>query len=169
MSNKFSSAKEFQFTGWHMAICMFAFFGVIIGVNFFMAFLASSSWTGLVVKNSYVASQQFNRDLEAAKIQKAAGWTSQMSYRDGILSVRLVDRDGLPLAMSQATVAFGRPSHEQKDSISTLRSTGVGIYSAHMKLDAGEWFLKITGTVKDRPYRRDARLVVDQDFSGDVR
>ena len=48
---------EREFTGWHMAITMIAFFGVIISVNLTMAILASSTWTGLIVKNGYVASQ----------------------------------------------------------------------------------------------------------------
>ena len=44
---------------------MLAFFGVIIAVNVVMATLASTSWTGLVVENSYVASQEFNRKADA--------------------------------------------------------------------------------------------------------
>ena len=47
----------FRFTGFHMLACMIVFFGVIVAVNLTMATLASQSWTGLVVKNSYVASQ----------------------------------------------------------------------------------------------------------------
>ena len=53
--------KPAEFTGRHMLAIMLAFFGVIIAVNLVMATLASKSWTGLVVKNTYVASQQFNR------------------------------------------------------------------------------------------------------------
>ena len=55
--------KQGEFTGRHMAIIMVAFFGVIIAVNLTMATLASRSWTGLVVKNSYVESQKFNSVL----------------------------------------------------------------------------------------------------------
>ena len=168
MSNKSLPEKEFRFTGWHMAACMFAFFGVIIGVNLFMAFTASSSWTGLVVKNSYVASQQFNRDLEAAKIQKAAGWKSTLSYRDGLLSVRLEDRDGIPLALSNATLAFGRPAHEQQDNKIMLQPSGAGVHSSELNLNPGEWFVKVTGDVDGKTYRRDARLIVDQNFSGEL-
>ena len=49
-----------EFTGRHMLAIMLAFFGTIIAVNLVMAIFASRSWTGLVVKNSYVASQEFN-------------------------------------------------------------------------------------------------------------
>ena len=50
-----------EFTGRHMLVIMVAFFSVIIAVNLTMAFFARSSWTGAVVENTYVASQQFNR------------------------------------------------------------------------------------------------------------
>ena len=53
------------FSGRHMLLTMLAFFGVIIGVNLTMAWFARSSWTGLVVENSYVASQEFNAKMEA--------------------------------------------------------------------------------------------------------
>ena len=59
--------KPFTFTGWHMLAIMLAFFGTIITVNFTMAYLATSSWSGLVVKNTYVASQQFNGKTEAIR------------------------------------------------------------------------------------------------------
>ena len=59
--------KPFTFTGWHMLAIMLAFFGTIITVNFTMAYLATSTWSGLVVKNTYVASQQFNGKAAAAK------------------------------------------------------------------------------------------------------
>ena len=76
------------FTGRHMLFAMLAFFGVIIAVNLTMAAFATKSWTGLVVKNSYVASQAFNRELEQAKVQAARGWTGDITYRKVQLSCR---------------------------------------------------------------------------------
>lgn len=52
--------KPKEFTGRHMLAIMLAFFGVIIAVNGVMATFATRSWSGLVVENTYVASQQFN-------------------------------------------------------------------------------------------------------------
>ncbi|TIS18850.1 MAG: cytochrome oxidase, partial [Mesorhizobium sp.] len=52
--------KPREFTGRHMLISILAFFAVVIGVNLTMATFAHRSWTGLVVENTYVASQQFN-------------------------------------------------------------------------------------------------------------
>ena len=51
-----------EFTGWHMFTIICMFFGTIITVNMILAFNAGSTWTGLVVKNTYVASQIFNEE-----------------------------------------------------------------------------------------------------------
>jgi nitrogen fixation protein FixH len=58
------------FTGWHMLGIMVAFFGVIIAVNLTMAYNAIHSWSGLVVQNTYVASQEFNDKAETAKAHR---------------------------------------------------------------------------------------------------
>lgn len=46
-------------TGRRMLITMLLFFGVIIAVNMTMLYLALTNFTGLVVKNSYVAGLTF--------------------------------------------------------------------------------------------------------------
>jgi nitrogen fixation protein FixH len=60
-----------QFTGRHMTVTLVAFFAVVIGVNFVMARYATSTFGGVVVENSYVASQHFNRWLDEAAKAKA--------------------------------------------------------------------------------------------------
>jgi nitrogen fixation protein FixH len=52
---------------------MFAIgFGIIITVNLTLAFQAVATFPGLETRNSYVASQSFDRDKRA---QDALGWT----------------------------------------------------------------------------------------------
>ena len=65
--------------------------------NVTMAVLAGHSWTGLVVKNSYVASQHFNEDLVEARRQAARGWTSKLVYGDRHFAFTLKDRSGQPV------------------------------------------------------------------------
>ena len=48
-------------TGWHAAAIFGSFFGVIITVNLALAYSAVHTFPGLEVKNSYVASQEFDR------------------------------------------------------------------------------------------------------------
>ena len=67
------TVRSGEFTGRHMLAAMLAFFGVIIAVNITMAVFAQTSWTGFVVRNSYVASQEFNGKVAAARAQAALG------------------------------------------------------------------------------------------------
>ena len=54
-----------ELTGRKVFAIMATGFSVIIGVNITMAYSAISTFPGLVVKNSYVASQNFDRELSA--------------------------------------------------------------------------------------------------------
>lgn len=79
------------FTGWHMAAIMVAFFGVVMAVNFTMAHLAARSFSGVVVQNSYDASQRYNQWLAQAARERALGLSAQVRRQaDGRLAVRLV-------------------------------------------------------------------------------
>ena len=73
-----STQKEIK--GGHVLAMLTAFFGVIFGVNFLLAYLANSTWSGLVVENGYVASQNFDKDLAKAKAQEALGWKVDFAY-----------------------------------------------------------------------------------------
>ncbi|WP_370272721.1 FixH family protein, partial [Pseudooceanicola nitratireducens] len=62
----------FRLKGWHVLAGFTAAFGIIITVNLVMATQAIRTFPGLEVKNSYVASQEFD-DRRAE--QQALGWT----------------------------------------------------------------------------------------------
>ena len=64
-----------RFSGRHMAAILIAFFGVVIAVNLTMATFATRTFGGVVVENSYVASQKYNDWLAAAERQQKLAWT----------------------------------------------------------------------------------------------
>ena len=83
------TAPRKPFTGRHMAAVMVGGFSVIVGVNLFMAWQASSTFGGVVVENSYVASQHFNRWLDQAAQARALGWEARASrLPDGRIALR---------------------------------------------------------------------------------
>ena len=152
---------EREFTGWHMAITMIAFFGVIISVNLTMAILASSTWTGLIVKNGYVASQDFNKNLEQADAQNALGWKSSFDYAGGEIRFGLVDRDGTPVAINTATALLSRPSHENGDHAVPLAALLDGVMHADHTLDPGGWIIRIDArSVDGNAFRQSFRFDV---------
>lgn len=64
-----------RFSGRHMTMILLAFFGVVVAVNLTMATFATRTFGGVVVANSYVASQKYNGWLAAARRQDQLGWT----------------------------------------------------------------------------------------------
>ncbi len=139
--------EQGKFTGTHMAIIMVAFFGVIIAVNLTMATLASRSWTGLVVKNSYVESQRFNSILQNSREQATLNWTGELSQSKNGVKFELRQADGKIVEAEKVVVIFRRPATEVLDQFVTLNSVGNGAFTSDIKLEAGAWTAEILADV----------------------
>ncbi|MGX5804197.1 FixH family protein [Bradyrhizobium sp. Arg314] len=109
-----------EFTGWHMLIVIVSFFAVVIGVNVTMATLARKSWTGLVVENTYVASQQFNEEARKGRAQAALGWTGKLTVASGEVRYSLLDAHGKTLPLHGVRISFRHPAYEAEDEALTL-------------------------------------------------
>lgn len=163
------NGSHFTFKGWHMALIMLAFFGTIIAVNITMAVIAKKSWTGLVVANSFVASQEYNDVIAKARAQADLGWSSDFAYEYGIISVALTDTEKTAITAETVAVQIGRPAFEQSDRTLYLEPDGTGRYTAHDRLEPGDWAITILARVHDEPYRRDLRLYVGPDGKASMR
>ena len=149
-----------KFTGWHMLAIMIAFFGTIIAVNIAMATIASRTWTGLVVENSYVASQAFNTHLAAARKQQHRKFAGSIDYRHGGLELKLLDQAGKPVHLDKPSAQVGRPAHEQQDRTIALTYQGSGIYRAAQALAPGHWLVSVKAELDGEPFRLDRRLLI---------
>lgn len=158
-----------EFTGTHMLVVMLCFFGTIIAVNITIAVLANTSWTGLVVKNSYVASQQYNGVLADARMQKEKGWHSALSYEAGNFSLTMRDRTGGAVSLQNVALTIGRPAYDRLDHTLALESDGRGSFVATESLAPGVWTLMIEADVNGDAYRREARLEVGRDGKGSIK
>ena len=130
------------FTGRHMFLTMLAFFGVIIAVNVTMAWFANASWTGLVVENSYVASQQFNAKMAATRTQDALGWQGHFSVDAGTIGYTISDANGAQIALNSVSVTFRRPVDDREDRTIALARQGDG-YRAAADVTDGVWLVEI--------------------------
>lgn len=137
-----------QFTGFHMLAILVAFFGVTIGVNVTMAVLANRTWSGLVVPNSYVASQNFDEEAAEAARQKALGWSQKLSHENGALQVSVSSREGAPVGGLNVTVKVGHPVAAKFDRELTLVETAPGLYSAPAEMGQGVWDADVTARGK---------------------
>ncbi|MEF2072519.1 FixH family protein [Consotaella aegiceratis] len=152
--------KPREFTGKHMALIMVGFFGTIIAVNFAMAFAATGTWSGLVVENSYVASQHFNEKLAAVKRQKELGWTAKFDVHEHRVSVDLRDETGNPPAET-ARIVMTRPTTDTDDHILTAALDGDGRLTADADLGPGLWDATFEAVGRDgEPFVATHRFVI---------
>lgn len=122
-----------QFTGWHAAMVLVAFFGVVVGVNITMAIFATRTFGGVVVENSYVASQEYNRWLAAAERQEELGWKIAPGIDSGRRVTVATDIAGAELR------GFARhPLGREPDVPLTFVSSVAGFRSLQ-PLPAGRW------------------------------
>lgn len=135
------STEPRPLTGRKVLLIAVAAFGVILAANLAMLFAATSTFPGLVVKNSYVASQNWDRKTEA---QRALGWKAAASYGDGALRVAMTGRDGAPVTGLNVVAVVGRPASTREDVRLELAEGAEG-YAAPLVLAPGMWRVMITG------------------------
>jgi nitrogen fixation protein FixH len=126
------------FTGRHMTAIMVAFFGVVVGVNLTMATLASRSFGGTVVDNSYVASQRYNGWLAKARQQDRLGWATPVSL-NGARHVVI----GVPGLSFEGTGTAHHPLGRAADVPLSFRHDGKGRLVSTVPLPAGRWQVRL--------------------------
>lgn len=139
-------------TGRTMATILVTFFAVVIAVNVLMARLASATFGGVVVENSYVASQEFNGWLRQAKAERDLGWKARFT-RDSAnnAAIMLADSAGKPIAAAKVTAIAEHPLGQRPTTTLVMREVAPATYAA--PLEAGRWRLKITVAAEGRHWR----------------
>lgn len=135
-----------QITGRQVFVFTAGAFAVIIGVNVLMAYKAISTFPGLEVENSYVASQEFEAARDA---QTALGWTLQEEYQPGTgLTLTFTDAQGLPADLRNLDVLLGRTTSAASDLRPEFRREA-GRFVAPVMLDPGKWMLHVKAEAPD--------------------
>lgn len=144
-----------RFTGWHMTAILVAFFAVVIVVNFTMAVYASTTFGGLVVENSYVASQDFNRWLGEAKTEDRLGWQAVTTRQpDGRLAVTVTNAP----ADARLQVLAWHPLGTLPDRELRFDPLGAGRYLSREALPQGRWSLRLNLSARGHTWRREEAL-----------
>jgi nitrogen fixation protein FixH len=120
-------------------------FGVVIFANVTLAVYAVRSFSGLVVPNSYVASQDFDARRDA---QAALGWALDLGYADGALRLAITDLAGRAVRPATLGVTVGRPTTTRDDHRLALEPT-VGGYAGALQLPRGAWRVEVVATADD--------------------
>lgn len=136
-----------EITGRKVLVFTAGAFGVIVAVNVLMAYKAVSTFPGLEVKNSYIASQTWDAENKA---QKALGWTLSHGYDLGERQLRLsfVDADGVPVQLASLEVLIGRTTAASDDQQPHFKRVGAE-YVAHAALNPGKWMMQVVAHAPD--------------------
>ncbi len=136
--------KTREITGRHVFIGFVAAFALIIGVNLFLAYSAVKTFPGLEVKNSYVASQEFDKRKSA---QEALGWTVSAELQGEQLVLSIMDADG-PVEVRALHAVLGRPTQVKDDVEPVFVFNGMA-YVAPMELADGNWDIRMEAIAED--------------------
>lgn len=132
-------------TGFRVFLITASAFAVIIAVNVTLAVQAVRTFPGLEVKNSYVASQSFDRDRAE---QRSLGWTAALDYADGHVTLFLTDDAGQPVAARIVSATLGRATHVGEDRTPDFQRVR-GAFVAEEALGPGNWNLRLEAVSED--------------------
>jgi nitrogen fixation protein FixH len=145
-----------ELKGFHVLMIALSAFAIIITANLAMLFAATGSFPGLVVKNSYIASQGWN---DRTAEQQALGWTTQVFYSGETLGIELANADGTAAELAGLDVTIGRPATDAQDQTFVLE--GQSPYRIPVLLAPGKWLVRIAGT-GDTTFQTTATLLIPE-------
>lgn len=134
-----------EFTGRHMLMVFCGAFGVIISVNLALAYNAVKTFPGLEVKNSYVASQEFDLRRDA---QQALGWSVYASAQEDQVTLEISDAEGNLVEVAKLTATLGRATHVKDDQQPDFKFNGTA-YVAPADLGPGNWNIRMVARAKN--------------------
>jgi len=144
-----------EFTGRDMARVLIAGFSVVFAVNMLMATLASRSFSGVVVENSYVASQKFNGWLNQARAVDQLGWQAQVERAsDGFLAVAT---QGVPSDAS-LSADIRRPLGEPETETVDFLVVAPGTFRSVVAIDDGRWIVRLTISSGEHTWVRESSV-----------
>lgn len=121
---------------------MLGMFGLVIAVNVIMARYAITTFSGTVVDNSYVASQNYNRWLAEARAQDALGWSIAANQDDTRRVEIEAKAPGGPLDGTVDAIASHPLGRAPERALAFVR-VGDGRYRSVAPLPVGRWRLHI--------------------------
>jgi nitrogen fixation protein FixH len=141
-------------TGRMVLAMLIAFFGIVIGVNGYMAKVAISTLPGTDVDSAYSASLGYEKEIAAAHAQEARRWQVAAHVerdKDGgaIVQVDARDNNGKPVSGLTFQGRLERPADKRADLSVELAEVGIGIYRGTAATVApGQWDLVLEGDAR---------------------
>jgi nitrogen fixation protein FixH len=136
-----STSSKREFTGKHMLFTMVAGFGIVAAVNFYMASQAIGGFHGIVVDNSYVASQKFNDWIDEADRMAALDWSASGERGDdGHVTL---ETSGVPRG-AVVDAQLRRPLGTREFASLSFAPLGDGRFRSLEQVGEGRWTMRLT-------------------------
>lgn len=158
--------KEWKVTGRFVLFSMIAFFAVIISVNALMMTLAIRTFPGADARNGYEVSQNYNREIAAARQQVERGWSSDtLLVRTGDnarLTMTLRTGAGAAVPGLEVEARLRHPSDRRQDRVVVLKEFAPGVYQVDEPgLHDGAWGVTVSARQNgERVYQAESRLLL---------
>ncbi len=159
--------SERPLTGRGVLLILLAFFGTVGAVNFYMARMALSTFSGEVIEHPYESGLAYNRDIAAARAQDTLGWKVSADIGavvDGRAEVMVaaVDAGGNALPGLSVQVMLQSPVAHGYDTAALLSPTGNGTYRGSLAARPGLWELVIDARdpVADKRFLSQSRMTL---------
>lgn len=134
-----------EIKGWHVFSGFVLMFGIIIAVNVTMAYNAVTTFPGLEVKNSYIASQEFDQKRRA---QEALGWEVSAEIQ-GNHVIMIITQNGAEITPTITSATLGRATVRDHDQTLTFTPSYDGLTAPITPVEAGKWVLRLTAVAAD--------------------
>lgn len=133
-----------------------AFFGLIIAVNAVMITYAIRTHSGTVSKHPYEEGLAYNKVIEAEETQEALGWSSTITYSNGMLYFDMFDANHVPIIPDKAIAHMTRPIQYGMDFTAELQGRETSI---HFPIN-GLWEVRIDATYQNMHYQKSKRIII---------
>lgn len=155
-----------QLAGRDVLLYLLAFFGIIIAVNVYFAFVAVETFRGEDNLKPYQEGIDYNQTLERRAAQEKLGWTavfdvSRVNSDKVRVDVVLKGARGAPETKVPLIGELHHPSDENKDKAVKLVEVRAGEYAGNATgIRPGAWDLIVKTPEKDVPFEASRRMWV---------
>ncbi|MDP2206323.1 MAG: FixH family protein [Alphaproteobacteria bacterium] len=138
------------------------FFVVLSFVFGGFTYVALKTHTGLVTDNAYKKGIAYNETINKDRQQKALGYKAHLTYSDDTVIFSLVDKAGIPVEISSASIWFFRPTNAKSDLRAEMTAADTGRFEyAAAAPPAGLWEVRILAETAAGPYQYAKRRVFE--------
>jgi nitrogen fixation protein FixH len=153
--------------GWWYPYIYLGLLAVVMAVNGIMAYVASSTFDGLVTEHAYEKGNNYNAVLALARQQAKLGWAVDASLapaasgHKGTISLRFSDKEGKPVDGLTVQAIAQRPTVTGYNITVPFQAGQNGTYTAQVDLPmGGEWDFDLMASGSGTVYQLQRRFVI---------